>query len=830
MIFKVSGITFFLPTFIFFPSPFFFFPTQMTIILSSSIIYVHILLLISHTVLGDFIGVGSSGNTNNNSTIIDILVEQNRFQILVDYLNKTELIPYVNDLESATLFAPDDTAFEHYQGPEIDKHILLYHFIQHGQLSQDFFHGQLLTSNYERPNLLGPKKKHNGQRIKVTKDGKLGKGGGKIYINQAQITTQDIQVNNKTYIHAIDQVLAPPVMLDVLLRQQYQSYFDIMALAGINSTVSQGKPFTVFVTKADPLAKFNSIEHAYLSSPLYGGKDLQSYLNYMVLYNDTGPNYAVDMPTGKSTYKTANGESITIDILDDGKIMVNDKQMIQSDILAANGVVHELKDIPIPDTLFFDSRKYLYGLNATKFVTLLDRFGLGDYLDDSKKYGYTFLAPENDAIDENTIPNHIKRDWLNYHISNSTWTKDSLSDGMMLVSQFASKPMGGALQRIPVYVDSEEVFASKPGKSIRFDHSRVITSVDDIRGDSIYKISDPLKIPGDMLSQLVVDLDLSTFIATLYVSELADEIRQAKGITLFVPTNDAFIRLGLLAKYFVHPTGKQHLQTVLRYHAAQELLYYDDMMNHVSEVPTLAKSMLRIRATQDKQHVVVGRPDGSDANAGNILMSNGVVHKLTDVQIPGQVKITNYDLLVGIGATTMVKVLERANMTDVLNASDCVVLAPTDKAFAHVDLDNLYNDPYQLDRIARFHLLKTTWRQDVLNWQSDYQTYLSGKDKVIIKKETENDGGDDDLIVVVKDKESMTAQVTGLGKVTAGGGGVLEINTVLLPIRRGVFGLPFAWSIVVLVTIVMIVSSIIGVCGFFTYKIYNRRRLGYRAV
>ncbi|CAO3587603.1 unnamed protein product [Absidia cylindrospora] len=815
----------------------------MTIILSSFIIYVHILLLISHTVLGDFIGVGSTGDTDNNSTIIDILIQQKQFQKLVDYLNKTELIPYINDLDSATLFAPDDTAFEHYQGAEIDKHILLYHFIPQGMLSQDFFHGQLLASNYERPNLLGPKKKHNGQRIKVTKEGKFGKGRGKVYINQAQIISQDIQVNNKTYIQAIDQVLAPPVMLDILLRQQYQPYFDIMTLAGINSTVGQEKPYTVFVTKTDPLAKFNSIEHAYLSSPLYGKKDLQSYLNYMVLYNDTGPNYAVDMPTGKSTYKTANGESVTIEVLDDGKMMVNDKQMIQSDVLAANGVIHELEDIPTPSSLLFDSRKYLYGLNATKFVTLLDRFGLGDYLDDSKKYGYTFLAPENDAIDENTIPNHIKRDWLNYHISNSTWTKDSLSDGMMLVSQFASKSMGGALQRIPVCVDNEEVFASKPGKSIRFDHSRVITSVDDISGDSIYKISDPLKIPGDMLSQLVVDLDLSTFIATLYVSELADEIRQAKGITLFVPTNDAFIRLGLLAKYFVHPTGKQHLQTVLRYHAAQELLYYDDMMNHVSEVSTLAKSMLRIRATQDKQHVVVGRPDGSDADAGvivvdgkggdgskNILMSNGVVHKLTDVQIPGQVKITNYDLLVGIGATTMVKVLERANMTDVLNASDCVVLAPTDKAFAHVDLDNLYNDPYQLDRIARFHLLKTTWHQDVLSWQSDYQTYLSGKDKVIIKRETENGGGDDDLIVMVKDKESMMAQVTGLGKVTAGAGGVLEINTVLLPIRRGVFGLPFAWSIVVLVTIVLILSSILGVCGFFTYKIYNRRRLGYRAV
>lgn len=198
-----------------------------------------------------------------------------------------------------------------------------------------------------------------------------------------------------------------------------------------------------------------------------------------------------------SSDKTANGESLSINVLEDKTITVGEKPMVQRDILAANGrrereraihiltdrhstvgVIHELEDIPIPESLIFNSRKYLYGLNTTKFVSLVDRFGLGEYLDNAKKYNYTFLAPENDAIDENAIPNHSKRDWLSYHLLNGSWTKDTLSDGMMLASQFASEPMGGALQRIPVYVDNEEVLvASKPGKSIRFDNARVITDI-----------------------------------------------------------------------------------------------------------------------------------------------------------------------------------------------------------------------------------------------------------------------------------------------------------------------------------------------------------------
>jgi uncharacterized surface protein with fasciclin (FAS1) repeats len=157
----------------------------------------------------------STGDSPPATTIVDVLLQQKRFQTLVDHLNRTQLIPYVNDLTSTTLFAPDDKAFEKYDGQEIDKHILLYHFITQGMRSQDFFHGQLLTSNYVRHNLLGPdnNRKHNGQRLKVTLKDHDSKGHGTVYINQAQVTTQDIQVNNDTYIQVLDQVLVPPPML-----------------------------------------------------------------------------------------------------------------------------------------------------------------------------------------------------------------------------------------------------------------------------------------------------------------------------------------------------------------------------------------------------------------------------------------------------------------------------------------------------------------------------------------------------------------------------------------------------------------------------------------
>ncbi|KAI9300719.1 FAS1 domain-containing protein [Cunninghamella echinulata] len=748
-----------------------------------------------------------------DKTIIDVLSEDSRFEALVSHLQKQDLVSFINNLTTTTLFAPVNKAFDTF----VEKN---------GMLTQDLYHGQLLTTIKIN--------EKNDQLLKITTEEE--KKNKKLFVNQAQIITQDIKVNDNIYIQAIDQVLTIPTSLDNTL-QQYHPYYEYLKLSELDKVIKQDQSFTVFVSKSDPLEKLNTIEKNYLVSK-YGLKDLKLYFNYFIL---AGSNYAINFPKGKSTYQTLNGNSIDVFVNDDATITINDIPIVEQDILAANGVVHELKEVPLPNNLVFDTRKYLYGLNATKYASLFDRYGLAPYLDKDSK-DYTFIVPQNDVIDEkNTIPSHKEQNWLRYHFLKGSWTSDILRDGLMLESQFLSSKMGDVLQRIPVYVENEEILNSKPGKSIQFDRARVIGDHVKVSGNIIYLVSNTLTLPSDMLSRLAVDLNLSTFIATLYVSKLTDEFLKAKGITLFVPTNEAFDQLGLIAKYLMHPSGKQHLKTILRYHVADQLLYYDDMLSQTHEVNTLANTNLLIRGTKDHQHVVVGKPNGLDAEAGviidketsstskNIVIENGVVHKLNEIQIPDQVEINNYDILVGIGATTMLKVFELANMTEVLNKSDCVVLAPTEKAFAKVDLENLYTNPYQLERIAKFHLLKTTWQQDVSTWQANFETYLSKNDKLIIKKEVKDK---DDLIIFVKDNEGFTSKITGLGKSTILGadGGVMEIDTVLIPIRRGVFGLPFVWSIIVLVIIISIVSSILSVCGFLSYKIYNRRRLGYRPV
>ncbi|KAI7852291.1 FAS1 domain-containing protein [Circinella umbellata] len=761
-------------------------------------------------------------------TIIDVLSEDSRFEKLIEHLQRTRLIPYINRLEAGTLFAPDNNAFENFKG-EITEHMLLYHLLPAGMLGEDFFDGQLLESLYIRPGFLGSD--DAGQRIKIRKEGKAGKGRGKAFINDAEIIDKDLAVNNRTYIQAINQVLTPPTTLGESIKNNEELY-GFLQKVGLSDKLNQPRPFTVFMSRQSILNPLNPIEKDYMVSQ-YGTEDLDRLLNYMIVDDVV---YSNEFPSGKTVYKTLSGESLVVSVNKDNVITVNDIPVTETDVLAANGVFHVLDDMPIPNNINFNTRKYLYGLNSTKLVALMDECGLEHYLetdnsDDAQKY--TILAPANDDIKEDSIPDSIKKNWLTYHIMGGSYSPDLLTDGALIKSEFVSSRLGDVSQRIPVFVEREAPVKAA-GKSIRFGHSRVLADPAIVQNNYIYKVSEPLVLPGDILSKLVIDLNLSTFIATIYVSEVADEIKGSDGITMFVPTNEAFHDLGLVAQYLMHPSGKSHLQSVLRYHVAQGLLYKEDMIQNPQEMTTLANATIRIESNNDQ--LVVGPPGAGSKQAiigeTDILVGNGVVHKIDGVQIPDYVEITTRDILIGIEANSMLEVLERASLMDALNSTNYIVLAPTDRAFAHMDLDELLQDPYELERLVKLHLVPITWQD---NWitsgskhDTEYPTLLSEYDKIVFREEENGE-----LVVSVKDRTDKTpAHVIGMGR-TVGGkvdGGVLMTDAVLIPIRRGFFGLPWGWSIFLVTVISLISASILGGCGFIVYKIWTRRRLGYRNI
>lgn len=345
----------------------------------------------------------------------------------------------------------------------------------------------------------------------------------------------------------------------------------------------------------------------------------------------------------------------------------------------------------------------------------------------------------------------------------------------------------------------------------------------------------------DIFSSLVIDLDVSTFIATLYVSGVVDQLKNAKAITLFVPTNTAFKNLGLVSRYLVHPSGRNDLQSVLRYHVATSPLYYEDLLDDILEVTTLANESLIINGNNQDKNVWIGTGKDKDnaldehgvVEKSDILVSNGVVHKVDHLQIPEQVKISHHDLLRGINANTMLNILKKTNLLDEVDMTDFVIMSPTDKAFEDEDMEALWNDTEKLVRLAKLHIVpksegRKRWFLYPLLGDQVYDTLLSNRDKVVIREL-----GYGRTVVRVKGQPfGMHARVLDMGRVSTGdrSGGVMEIDAVLFPIERGVFGLPWIWSIVIIGLIWIASISLLLLGGFLAFKKWNRKRNGYETI
>jgi uncharacterized surface protein with fasciclin (FAS1) repeats len=504
--------------------------------------------------------------------------------------------------------------------------------------------------------------------------------------------------------------------------------------------------------------------------------------------------------------------------------------------------------MPRTKQVAFDIRKYLYGIDATKFVSLLDRYGLGYYLAPGVT-NFTVLAPENDSIDEGSLPDNLKKAWLSYHIVHGQWFPDQLHDRQLLPSEYKSPQLNDQAQRIPIGLyetrKSSIFFGNArsqnapskcresplPEATCFLTHHHFSNILVTINDNAIYQLSSPMNLPYDVFSSIVVDLELSSFIATLYVSGVVDKIKSASGITLFAPTNQAYKSLGLVATYLVHPTGRHDLQTTLQYHAAQTLLYEHDLRTSAYSVATLTgHDSLEVGGVNEQGMISIGTDNGT-IHQTNVLMANGVIHKIDAVLVPPSVSLTHRKMLVGMESHRVLDWFEDFSWLD--EGGDYILLAPTDRAFTQLD-ELLGSGWEQKDREAYEHLVRLHVipkaqqldRRTLLGGEiEDYPTLLSNRDRIMIH------GGsyfaENFVQVMGQTGQGAHARVLAKGslrKYTQ----VIQIDTVLIPVSRGLFGLPWYWSLALVSGLVLVGAALVGWAGYHFWQ--KRRRAGYQAI
>lgn len=122
--------------------------------------------------------------------------------------------------------------------------------------------------------------------------------------------------------------------------------------------------------------------------------------------------------------------------------------------------------------------------------------------------------------------------------------------------------------------------------------------------------------------------------------------------------------------------------------------------------------------------------------SGDITASNGVIHAIDEVLMPSEVRIElGMPNIVDIamdaeGNETLVAAIERAGLTTTLQfLGPFTAFAPSDEAFAEVDLDGLSDE--ELSEVLRYHVIEGEFLVTDLEPEQSEETLLEGQSILI---------------------------------------------------------------------------------------------------
>jgi uncharacterized surface protein with fasciclin (FAS1) repeats len=110
--------------------------------------------------------------------------------------------------------------------------------------------------------------------------------------------------------------------------------------AGLVETLSGKGPFTVFAPTDEAFAKLPA---GTVEALLKDKEKLSAILTYHVVAGNVPSSEVVKMTSAK----TVNGQDVKIKVMD-GKVMVNNAQVVKADVKATNGVIHVIDTVILP--------------------------------------------------------------------------------------------------------------------------------------------------------------------------------------------------------------------------------------------------------------------------------------------------------------------------------------------------------------------------------------------------------------------------------------------------------------------------------------------------
>ncbi|HRF49956.1 MAG TPA: fasciclin domain-containing protein [Anaerolineales bacterium] len=278
------------------------------------------------------------------SDIVDTAIADGRFTTLVAAVTAAELVDTLKGPGPFTVFAPTDDAFAALPEGTLDElllpenkqaltDILLYHVVAGNVLAAD------VVGLNEAETVLG-------ETVSIRVD------GDNVFINESRVIITDIMTSNGV-IHVIDAVLLPA---SDMAEEPTQNIVEIAAAdgrfttlvaavqaAGLAETLSGEGPFTVFAPTDDAFAALPAGTLDDLLLP----ENQQALADILLYHVVPGAVTAEQVVTLTGAETALAGKSVTVRV-EDGNVFINDAQVIITDIMATNGVIHVIDAVLLP--------------------------------------------------------------------------------------------------------------------------------------------------------------------------------------------------------------------------------------------------------------------------------------------------------------------------------------------------------------------------------------------------------------------------------------------------------------------------------------------------
>ncbi|HEY5279806.1 MAG TPA: fasciclin domain-containing protein [Pseudolabrys sp.] len=136
--------------------------------------------------------------------------------------------------------------------------------------------------------------------------------------------------------------------------------------------------------------------------------------------------------------------------------------------------------------------------------------------------------------------------------------------------------------------------------------------------------------------------DHTTLVAAVKAAGLVPTLESKGPFTVFAPTNEAFKKLPEgTVQTLLKPENKDKLKSILTYHVVSGRLTAKDLMEKVkagggkAEIKTVEGAPLTVEEKDGKLWLIDAKGDKAEVTIANVMQSNGVIHVINTVMLPG---------------------------------------------------------------------------------------------------------------------------------------------------------------------------------------------------